>query len=114
MRFLKLPTDLYLAPSDEFYKDYEAEVVVSEGGFDRLIGGTLHFALLLRIINLRWFPDLSVGDDDNAYERVGKVLRETGLDETFKGEAKNYQQCWDLFISEYDRRCESDPFYFLR
>jgi len=114
VRFLKLPDELALPAKDDFYKKHEADIVVSEGGYDRIIGGTLHFALLLRIINLRWFPELNAGDDYNVYDRVGKVILESGLSETFKDESKNYQQCWDLFESEYDRRCELDPFFCLR
>jgi hypothetical protein len=114
VRILKLPIELGLTPRDDFYKDHKAEVVVSEGGYDRIIGGSLHFALLLRIINLRWFAELNVHDDYNVYDSVGKVLGESSLAETFKDESKNYQQCWDLFKSEYDRRCELDPFFCLR
>lgn len=113
VRFLKLPDELALPAGDDFYKKHEAEVVVSEGGYDRKIRGSFSFALLLRIINLRWFPDLNVGDDYNVYEKVGTVLRESGLAETFKDEPKNFQQCWDLFKTVYDRRDELDLFFSL-
>ena len=46
VRFLKLPDELGLPARDDFYKKHEADVVVSEGGYDRIIGGTLHFALV--------------------------------------------------------------------
>jgi hypothetical protein len=111
VRFLKLPVELGLPANNDFYKKYKADVVVIEGGYDRIIGGGLHFALLLRTINLRWFQGLDVGDDYNVYEKVGKVLQDSGLVKTFKDESMNYQQCWDLFKIEYDKRRDLD--YFL-
>ena len=71
----------------------------------------MHFALLLRIINLRWFQGLNVEDDYNVYKNVGEILLDSGLVKSFKDESMNYQQCWDLFKVEYDKRRELD--YFL-
>lgn len=110
VRFLKLPGELGLPARDDFYKKHAADVVVSKGGYDRIIGGSLHFALLLRIINLRWFPRLNVGDDYNVYKNVSEILQDSGLMETFKDESMNYQQCWDLFKIECDKRRELDCF----
>ena len=110
VRFLKLPSELGLPARDDFYKKHEADVVVGEGGYDRRIGGSLHFAFLLRTINLRWFPGLDVGDDYNVYEKMGKVLQDSGLVKTFKDESMHYQQCWDLFKVECDKRRELDCF----
>jgi hypothetical protein len=104
VRFLKLPDALGLPPIEDYYKNHKADVVVKERGYDRLIGSDLNFALLLRIINLRWWPELHVGDDYNVYRDVGKVLWDSGLVETLRDESINYQECWDLFKVEYDRR----------
>ena len=104
VRFLKLPDDLGLPARDECYKKDEAAVLVKEGGYDRIIGDSFQFAVLLSIINLRWLPELDVGDDYDVYTRVAKILQNSGLVETFKDESVNYQKCWDLFSVEYERR----------
>jgi hypothetical protein len=103
VRLLKLPGALGLPPCDDLYINCYADVVVKEGGYDRIISSSLRFALLLRIINLRWFPGLKVGDDDNVYDEVAKVLQDSSLEETFKDVTMNYKKCWDRFEMEYDK-----------
>ena len=106
VRFLKLPDKFGLPARDDFYREHDAEVVLREGGYDRLIHNRLHFALLLCIINLRWFSTLNVGDDYSVYDTVSKVIEEVRLMETFRDETMNYQQCWDIFEKEYDKRSD--------
>jgi hypothetical protein len=104
VRFLKLPDDLGLPARDECYKKDEAAVLVKEGGYDRIIGDSFQFAVLLSIINLRWLPELDVEDDYDVYATVAKILRDSGLVEAFKDKSANYQKCWNLFRVEYERR----------
>lgn len=87
---------------------YPYQVVVDDGGYSRL-GGGLAFALLLTICKLRWWPDLKMGDDYENCEIVDALLEKYGFKQRMLDETLDFQTCYDLFITEYDRDFPPPP-----
>lgn len=110
VRFLKVPDHYNLPPWDECYGDDDEQLIVQQGGYARN-GGSLSFALLMEIIRLRIWPDLSAGDDYNICDEVKGILYDAGLVEDMKDATFDFNKCWELFKAEYDLRHPPKPEY---
>lgn len=110
VRFLKVPDHYNLPPWDKGYWGDDEQLIVNSGGHVRN-GGSLGFALLLEIIRLRVWPDLSAGDDYNICDEVRGILYDAGLVEDMKDTTFDFGKCWVLFEAEYDLKHPPRPEY---
>ncbi len=78
------------------------EVRVKEDGNLRAIGEASAFCLMLRIIALRWWPELEVSDDYDNYKWVSTFLAGTTLEKKLLNERLDFDACLELFNDEYD------------
>lgn len=106
----KIPDHFNLPPFEEHLMEIDEQVVIKEGGYSRN-GGSLGFALLLEIIRLRVWPDLSAGDDYNICDEVKGILYDAGLVEDMRDTTFDFNKCWELFKAEYDLRHPPRPEY---
>lgn len=90
------------------------EVRVKKDGNLRAIGEASAFCLMLRIIALRWWPELEVSDDYDNYKWVSAFLAETILEKKLLNERLDFDACLELFNDEYNfwfppRKHEPEP-----
>jgi hypothetical protein len=79
------------------------EVYTNSGGYCRLIEGR-EFALLLNIIRLRYWRDLSASDDYNEIQEVGEMIEAFGLVSAMKDWRLDFPACLRIFGEEYQKR----------
>lgn len=84
------------------------EVIWAEGGFTR-VGASTPLALLLRLIQMRFAPDLGCSDDHASCHRVSQELREWGIEDLLRDRSLDFEECWAVYRSEYDRRHPPPP-----
>lgn len=84
-------------PGDEWR---DVAVCVESGGYCRLGGGG-DFALLLNILQLRYWPDLSVSDDYQVTIEIGEMIKEYGLLSAMKNWRLDFPACSNLFEKEH-------------
>ena len=78
------------------------EVYTNSGGYCRLIEGG-EFALLLNIIRLRYWRDLSASDDYNEIQEVGEMIEAFGLVSAMKDWRLDFPACLRIFGEEYQK-----------
>ena len=78
------------------------QIVLEDGGYHRT-GGGLGLALLLIICKLRWWPELSMGDDYENCETVEGLIAKYDFEKILKDENNNFETCYDLFFIEYNK-----------
>jgi hypothetical protein len=105
VRFCKLPDVFGILSYEEYRSKETPEVVLYEGGYDRYsVPQACGVALLFHVIRIRWWPDLSVEDDDDLYEETGQEIWQYGLVDKFRDEELDGEACVKLFGKEYKRR----------
>jgi len=105
VRFCKLPDVFRILPDESFSSRETCEVVLYEGGYDRYsTTEACGMALLLNVIRMRWWPDLSVKDDGDIFEETGREIWQYGLVDKFIDEELDGKACVKLFGKEYKRR----------
>ncbi len=102
VRFYKLPKRFNL-PADESYEtDPErwGDVIFHAGGYTRELGAATAYTLLLNIIRLRWFPDLTAHDDYGIFGSVESDLWKSGLARVVQNANLDFSECWRLYLEE--------------
>jgi hypothetical protein len=103
VRILKLPDSFDVQPHGRHDGEATAEVVISDGGYNRELGG-YGFATLLNIIRLRWWPELDMSDDYGICRRVGILIWEYGLARRMANDQLDFDICMHLLAREHERR----------
>ncbi len=98
----KFPSPYKMAWSSS-YEDAVSDVVVENGGYDRMLGSVTSFVFLLTLIKIKWWSEFNFGDDYCCDEEIMDKLCEIDLDVVLKKKYMDFDSAWDLYLKATGR-----------
>ena len=92
-------------------EDAEFNVIVDNGGYDRIIGSPLPFMLLLTLIKIKWWPEFNYGDDYCNDDLIMNELKDLGLDVVLKKKNIDFDAALKLYLQsseQYNTKLNKD------
>jgi hypothetical protein len=99
----KIPGSYKMAWGDK-NKDADFDVVVTNGGYDRMIESPVCFVFLLTLIKIKWWPEFNYGDDYCYDDEIMKKLRELGIDVALKKKDIDFNYAWGLYLKSSGKK----------
>lgn len=80
----------------EFYEGSKCPVLHVDSGGHFRCGGGAKFALLLKLIKLRWMPDLEMSDDYGNCDSIERIIHHHRLAGKFSKKSMSFEDCWEM------------------